>query len=191
MAGTIAGSDNQFRIIGTRPIRHDGEDKVTGRAKYGADYALPGMLHGKVLRSPHAHARIKSINIDKALKHPGVRAIITGADLPEVKGVMTAVGELVVNTHYLSLNVMARDKVLYDGHPVAAVGPALAADQPGAAQLGQDGLKERARDILRAGELLPGDVAAGRGGQLDRGTQRVVGPSGHSHDKYYPSSRSK
>ena len=121
MAGTIAGSDNQFRIIGTRPIRHDGEDKVTGRAKYGADYALPGMLHGKVLRSPHAHARIKSINIDKALKHPGVRAIITGADLPEVKGVMTAVGELVVNTHYLSLNVMAREKVLYDGHPVAAV----------------------------------------------------------------------
>src|SRR5260370_5874624 len=103
-----------FRVIGTRPLRHDGEDKVTGRAKYGADYALPGMLHGKVLRSPHAHARIKSINVAKALKHPGVRAIITGADLPEVKGVMTAVGELVVNTHYLSRNVMARGKGLYD-----------------------------------------------------------------------------
>jgi xanthine dehydrogenase molybdenum-binding subunit len=110
-----------LRVIGTRPIRHDGEDKVTGRAKYGADYALPGMLYGKVLRSPHAHARIKSINIEKARRHPGVHAVITSADLPEVKGVMAQVGELVVNTHYLSLNVMARDKVLYDGHAVAAV----------------------------------------------------------------------
>jgi len=121
MAETNPSSDKQFRVIGTRPIRHDGEDKVTGRAKYGADYALPGMLHGKVLRSPHAHARIKSINIDKALKHPGVHAVITGADLPEVKGVMAQMGELMVNTHYLSLNVLARDKVLYDGHAVAAV----------------------------------------------------------------------
>ncbi|MGO9264817.1 MAG: xanthine dehydrogenase family protein molybdopterin-binding subunit [Candidatus Binataceae bacterium] len=115
------GSLKHSRVIGTRPIRHDGEDKVTGRAKYGADYALPGMLHGKVLRSPHAHARIKSINIEKAQRHPGVYAVITGADLPEVKGVMANLGELVVNTHYLSLNVLARDKVLYDGHAVAAV----------------------------------------------------------------------
>jgi xanthine dehydrogenase molybdenum-binding subunit len=58
-----------FRVIGTRPIRHDGVDKVTGRAKYGADYAFAGMLHGKVLRSPHAHARIKSINYEKALHY--------------------------------------------------------------------------------------------------------------------------
>jgi xanthine dehydrogenase molybdenum-binding subunit len=110
-----------FRVIGTRPIRHDGEEKVTGRAKYGADYSLPGMLHGKVLRSPYAHARIKSINVEKARRHPGVYAIITGEDMPEVKGVMTSMGELVVNTYYLSLNVMAHDKVLYDGHAVAAV----------------------------------------------------------------------
>ena len=120
MARIEHASDN-FRVIGTRPPRHDGEDKVTGRAKYGADYALPGMLHGRVLRSPHAHARIKSINIQQALRHPEVRAVITGADLPEVKGVMAQIGELVVNTHYLSLNLMARDKVLYDGHAVAAV----------------------------------------------------------------------
>src|SRR5271155_2291476 len=113
-------TDN-FKVIGTRPIRHDGVDKVTGRAKYGADYALPGMLHGKVLRSPHAHARIKSINPYKAAQYPGVYAVLTGADLPEVKGAMAQVGELVVNTHYLSLNIMARDKVLYDGHAVAAV----------------------------------------------------------------------
>src|SRR5215831_8820185 len=119
---TLDGSSNgDFKVIGTRPIRHDGLEKVTGQAMYGADYSLPGMLHGKVLRSPHAHALIKSINVDKALKYPGVYAVITGADFPEVKGVMAQVGELVVNTHYLSLNVMARDKVLYDGHPVAAV----------------------------------------------------------------------
>src|SRR5579863_5203350 len=110
-----------FKVIGTRPIRPDGFDKVTGRALYGADYALPGMLHGCVLRSPYAHARVKSINIAKALKHPGVKAIVTAEDFPEVKGVMAQVGELIVNTHYLSLNLMAHDKVLYDGHAVAAV----------------------------------------------------------------------
>ncbi len=77
-ASTTTGN---FKVIGTRPIRHDGVDKVTGRAKYGADYAFPGMLHGKVLRSPHAHANIKSINVDKALKLPGVKAIVTAQDL--------------------------------------------------------------------------------------------------------------
>ena len=71
-----------FKVIGTRPVRHDGVDKVTGRAKYGADYTFPGMLHGRVLRSPHAHALIKSINYDAALKLPGVFAVVTGADLP-------------------------------------------------------------------------------------------------------------
>ena len=121
MADSNGSGNGDFRVIGTRPVRHDGVEKVTGQALYGADYSLPGMLHGKVLRSPHAHALIKSINVDKALKYPGVYAVITGADFPEVKGVMAQVGELVVNTHYLSLNVMARDKVLYDGHPVAAV----------------------------------------------------------------------
>src|SRR5271167_1287711 len=121
MTDSYGSGNGDFRIIGTRPVRHDGLEKVTGRALYGADYSMPGMLHGKVLRSPHAHAIIKSINVDKALKHPGVRAVIIGADFPEVKGVMAQVGELVVDTHYLSLNVMARDKVLYDGHPVAAV----------------------------------------------------------------------
>ena len=121
MANSNGNGNEGFKVVGTRPIRHDGYEKVTGRALYGADYSLPGMLHGKVLRSPHAHARIKSINIEKALKHPGVHGVITGADFPDVAGVMAQVGELVVNTHYLSLNVMARDKVLYDGHAVAAV----------------------------------------------------------------------
>jgi len=122
MAVSNQAGGNGFKVIGTRPIRHDGVDKVTGRAKYGADYAFPGMLHGKVLRSPHAHARIKSINYEKALRLPGVLAVITGADFPRPSTDMVAiVGEYRVNAHHLSYNAMARDKVLYDGHPVAAV----------------------------------------------------------------------
>ncbi|HWJ40267.1 MAG TPA: molybdopterin cofactor-binding domain-containing protein, partial [Candidatus Limnocylindrales bacterium] len=113
-------TDN-FKVIGTRPIRHDGVDKVTGRAKYGADYAFPGMLHGKVLRSPHAHANIKSINIDKALKLPGVKAIVTSKDLPKAENKLEQAGEMVINPMYLSMNILAHDKVLYDGHAIAAV----------------------------------------------------------------------
>ncbi len=115
------GSAPKFRVIGTRPIRHDGADKVTGRAKYGADYTFPGMLHGKVLRSPHAHARIKSINVEKALQMPGVFAVVTGADLPDVASKTEQVGEGAVNPRYVSMNILARDKALYDGHAVAAV----------------------------------------------------------------------
>ncbi len=111
----------QFKVIGTRPVRHDGVDKVTGRARYGADYSFPNMLHGKVLRSPYAHARIKSINVDKALKLPGVRAAITGAELPELPNRSEAIGEIMFNPRDTAHNVLARDKVLYDGHAVAAV----------------------------------------------------------------------
>ncbi len=121
MAESTNGSSQHFRVIGTRPIRHDGVEKVTGAAKYGADYSLPGMLYGKVLRSPHAHARIKAIRVDKALAMAGVKAVLTGDDLPDIPGTTAQLGELIVNTHYLSLNVMARGKVLYDGHAVAAV----------------------------------------------------------------------
>jgi len=111
----------QFKVIGTRPIRPDGVDKVTGRAKYGADYSFPGMLHGKVLRSPHAHARIKSINFAKALKLPGVKAVVLGKDLPELESKIEFIGEIPLNPHYLAHNILARDKVLYNGHAVAAV----------------------------------------------------------------------
>src|SRR6266446_3922389 len=119
MAASTSGGG--FRVIGTRPIRHDGIDKVIGRAKYGADYSFPGMLHGKLLRSPHAHARIKSINIEKALKLPGVKAIVTGKDLPELASKTEQVGEAAMNPHYLSYNILAREKALYDGHAIAAV----------------------------------------------------------------------
>src|SRR2546428_13000673 len=103
MADTDATNGKRtFRVIGTRPIRHDGIDKVTGRAKYGADYNFPGMLHGKVLRSPHAHARIKSIKIDKALKLPGVKAVVTSKDLPDIPSQVEQLGEMAMNPHYLS-----------------------------------------------------------------------------------------
>ena len=59
-------NSQQYRVVGTRPIRHDGVDKVIGAAKYGADTQLSGMVHGKILRSPHAHARIRAINTYKA-----------------------------------------------------------------------------------------------------------------------------
>src|SRR5882762_5751010 len=114
-------TNGNFKVIGTRPIRHDGVDKVTGRAKYGADYAFPGMLHGKVLRSPHAHANIKSIKIDKALKLPGVKAIVTHKDLPAAENKLEQAGEMMINPMYLSMNILAHDKVLYDGHAIAAV----------------------------------------------------------------------
>ena len=92
----------KYKIIGTRPVRHDGVDKVTGRAVYGADVQLPGMLHGKVLRSPHAHARIKSINTQKAEALEGVKAVMTAADFPD-SGSRTAnlgeLGEVPVEAH--------------------------------------------------------------------------------------------
>ena len=117
----MAQQETKFKVIGTRPIRHDGVDKVTGRAQYGADIDLPGLLHGKVLRSPHAHARIKSIDASAALAVPGVKAVITSADLPELPSGVVPMGELPMNPRYLSMNVLARGKVLYDGHAVAAI----------------------------------------------------------------------
>ena len=73
-----------YRIVGTRPDRPDGLDKVTGRARYGADISAPGMLHAAVVRSPHAHARIIRIDASKALALDGVKAVITRADFPPV-----------------------------------------------------------------------------------------------------------
>src|SRR5437667_4022596 len=78
--------DTKYRVIGTRPVRPDGVDKVTGRALYGADIVLPRMAHGKVLRSPHAHARIRGIDTSKAAALPGVLAVVTAQDLPDIRG---------------------------------------------------------------------------------------------------------
>ena len=109
-----------FTYIGTRPIRHDGADKVTGRANYGADIQLPGMLHGAVVRSPHAHARILSIDTAEAQAIPGVKAVITGGDLPETSAKL-AMGEGALDLHDIGDNLLAHTKALYHGHAVAAV----------------------------------------------------------------------
>jgi len=111
--------DNKW--IGKRTPRPDGADKVTGRAAYAADTTMPGMIWGKVLRSPHPHARIKSIDTSKAEKLPGVKAVCTAADIvdfPIEKGpVMLGIQDM----RWMCRNVMARERALFHGHPVAAV----------------------------------------------------------------------
>ena len=116
-----------LKVVGTRPVRPDGVDKVTGRAQFGADLAMPGMVIGKMKRSPHAHARILSIDTAKALKLPGVKAVVTAADFPDIPSEMAFVGEGPMNFRDLSCNCMARDKALYEGHAVAAVAATSAA----------------------------------------------------------------
>src|SRR3989440_1261880 len=118
-----------LKVVGTRPIRPDGVDKVTGRANFGADMTLPGMLWGRIKRSPHAHAGIVSINLDKALAWPGVKAAIPRAVFVDVPPERAHIGAAPHNLRDLSLNCMAKGKVLYEGHAVAAVAatsPAIA-----------------------------------------------------------------
>ena len=112
---------SDLKVVGTRPIRPDGVDKVTGRAVFAADTRSAGMLWGKILRSPHAHARIVSIDTSKAKAVPGVRAVVTAADFPDIKSEEAFVGEGPMNFRDLALNIMARGKVLYEGHALAAV----------------------------------------------------------------------
>ena len=112
----------KYSVIGTRPIRHDGADKVTGRAIYGGDFQMAGLLRGFILRSPHSHARIKSIDTSKAAALPGVHAVVTAKDFPEVDGKkMVDLGEGLMPLAYARGNVLASDKVFYRGHAVAAV----------------------------------------------------------------------
>jgi CO/xanthine dehydrogenase Mo-binding subunit len=128
---TSAANEQELKIVGTRPIRPDGVEKVTGRANFGADRTVPGMLYGKIKRSPHAHARILVINTDKALALAGVKEVVTAADFPEITSQEAFVGEGPMNFRDLSRNIMARDKALYEGHAVAAVAalsPAIAAE---------------------------------------------------------------
>ena len=115
---------HDLKVIGTRPVRPDGVEKVTGRANFGADLSLPGMIHGKVLRSPFAHARIKSVDVSGALAMEGVLAAVSGSDFAE-------------QTDDLGRNVIARDKALYHGHAVAAV----AATTPLLAEQALDAIK--------------------------------------------------
>ena len=129
----MSSTATAYRVLGTRPVRHDGVEKVTGRANYGADFNLPGMLHGKILRSPHAHARIRSIDAGAALALDGVFAVVTGEDFPAGAG-SPVTAEV----------IMCRGHVRYQGHAVAAV----AAASPTIA--------DRALDLIKVDyEVLP------------------------------------
>ena len=122
MTDSVRPAEATYRVIGKRQDRYDATDKVTGRAQYGADIRLPNMLYGKVLRSPHAHAIIRSIDTSAAEALPGVKAVVTAADLPSVEDKLVSAGEGgSTNLRFQSDNVLARDKVLYFGHAVAAV----------------------------------------------------------------------
>jgi xanthine dehydrogenase molybdenum-binding subunit len=142
-----------YKVIGTRPLRPDGADKVTGRAVYGADVRMTGLLHGKVLRSPHAHARIKSIDTSKAEALPGVKAVVTSKDLPPVEDRVANLGEGAVNLKFLSNNVLAGDKALYKGHAIAAVAatsPHIAEEALGLIEIEYEAL----RPVLSALEAM-------------------------------------
>ena len=121
MATMLKYEEKDLKVVGTRPIRPDGVDKVTGRARYGSDINLPGQLYGRVLRSPHAHAKVISIDTAAAEALAGVKAVVTRDDFPDMEVEYAAAGELIVNFRDVTRNMMAREKVFYDGHPVAAV----------------------------------------------------------------------
>lgn len=114
MSFDAAYQSKVLKSVGTRPLRPDGVDKVTGRARYGADFNMPGQLVARVLRSPHAHAKIKSIDTSRAAAAKGVKAIITAADLPDLTDGNRSLFAILDNC-------MARSKAMYDGHAVAAV----------------------------------------------------------------------
>ena len=125
MSDTISRDNvKPFKWVGTRPVRPDGVPKVTGLAQYGADLAMPDMLVGRILRSPHAHARIRSIDTSKAAALPGVKAVVTSADFPEQKFEYVGPERVAQNFWHMTRNIMAREKVLYEGHAVAAVAAA-------------------------------------------------------------------
>ena len=159
---------SEFKYVGTRPIRPDGVDKVTGRARFGADLAMSGQLVGKVLRSPHPHARIKSIDTSAAEKLPGVKAVVTGNDFKDQPSEFIPAGEMMVNYRDVVRNVMAREKALYEGHAVAAVAATSAAV---------------AKQALEADQgRLRGAAARHRRGRGDA-ARRAAAARGHVHDR--------
>ena len=128
MASTLTTDpDVPQTFIGTRAVRPDGVDKVTGRARFAADFNLPGQLIGRVLRSPHPHARIVSIDTSKAEALPGVKAVVTRDDFPDQSSEFVPAGEMMMNYRDVVRNVLAREKALYEGHAVAAVAATSAA----------------------------------------------------------------
>ena len=110
-----------YRIIGTQPVRPDGVDKVTGRARYASDIHLPGMLHAAFVRSPHSHARILGIDTSRALELPGVLAVVTAGDFVISNNKQIDFAEIQGNPRMIAENILASEKALYQGHAVAAI----------------------------------------------------------------------
>ena len=105
-----------YKFVGKATPRLEGAEKVTGKTRYAADVEIPDALWAKLLRSPLPHARILKVDTSKAAKLPGVRAVISGADIPPV----------LTGLRMKDMPVLARERVRYVGEPVAAV----AADSP-------------------------------------------------------------
>jgi CO/xanthine dehydrogenase Mo-binding subunit len=121
-----------YRVIGKGLPRPDAWEKVRGRPIYAGDLAVPGMLHGRIVRSPYASARITGIDIAAAAALPGVAAVLTHADVPRNEMRMELPGRMAEATAGAVLAtqpVLARDRVRFQGEPVVA----LAADTPEAA----------------------------------------------------------
>lgn len=157
---TVApGTGQPYKVIGTRPIRHDGHDKVTGRAEYGADVSLPGMIWGEIVRSPYAHARILNVDTSAAEALPGVLAVLSGPDAPrdgrreiDVRGGITHLPDV-------SANMLATHKALYKGHAIAAV----AAVDKDTARAAHDLIKVE-YEVLEP--VLSGDAAVAEGAPI-------------------------
>jgi CO/xanthine dehydrogenase Mo-binding subunit len=118
----VAGAAAALKVLGRRLARVDARERVTGEARYPADLALPGMVHARLLRSPHAHARIRRIDTTRAGALKGVLAVVTAADFPELPvGAMIPMGETGYDMWMVAELNMARRKVCWVGQPVAAV----------------------------------------------------------------------
>ncbi|NIS33429.1 MAG: xanthine dehydrogenase family protein molybdopterin-binding subunit [Actinobacteria bacterium] len=148
-----------YQYVGTRPIRHDGLEKVTGKARFAADLDLTGQLRGAMVRSPYAHARIVSIDTSEAEAMPGVKAVVTGADFPAI--------DINDPIHDEAVNVIARDEVYYHGHVVAAVAATTAAGARAAAAA----VKVRYEDLPA---ILSIDDALADGAPIANSTNRTL-----------------
>ena len=152
-----------YKWVGSRPIRPDGLEKVTGKARFGADLKLPGMLEGAVHRSPHAHAKIVSIDTSAAEAMPGVKAVITGADFPDLAEAGARPDDVM-----MSHNIIARDKVLYEGHVIAAVA-AVTRKQAHAAAKAIEVTYEVLPHVLTVDEALADDAPLLHDGMITKG----------------------
>ena len=182
----MVATDKPYRVIGTRPVRHDGTDKVTGRAQYGADVRLPRMVYGRVKRSPYAHARVTRIDTSKAEAMEGVLGVITADDFPDPGDRVVPTLRGLTPLRWLRGFLLARDKVLFRGHPIAAVcaaDPHVAEDALDLIEVEyevlppvldvQEAMSDAApilHDDLRTEELIPAAYNAG-------GEKPVDGPS--------------